>query len=259
MPPHKLSQDTGVLAGQPTEEKGGAFVRYLFRPACLKGRNRVCETPYACCNNVSIGRNRMTTSLGELTIEEAATKAAGNWREFDCFVWHRRSELADPENWAIFYTHHRDSGLLDQSNASVIEKALEPFIDGDDHDVVFESHSHWAVGHIDGFSIRVFRNGKITDAFKAYHELKERLANYPVLDEEDYGNRETEATLSNFKDTAWRLKNEYDLPDGWEGDVYDWLSENCPRAIENRDDQGGCPSEDELEAAFESLGYGKVA
>jgi hypothetical protein len=199
----------------------------------------------------------MTTSLGELTLEEAAKQAAGNWRNFECFLWHRQSELDDSDNWSIMYTHHRDSGLLDQSNASVIEKALESFTEGDEPDVVFESHSHWAVGHVDGFSIRVFRDDETTEAFKTYHELGERLVDYPVLDEEDYSRREYEATLENIVDTAWRLKNEFDLPDGWEGDVYDWLSENSPGAIENRDDQGGCPTEDELKEAFESLGYRK--
>jgi hypothetical protein len=194
-----------------------------------------------------------------LTLEEAAKQAEGNWRNFDCFVWHRRSELDEPDNWAIVYTHHRDSGLLDQSNASVIERALEPFTIGDDSDMVFESHSHWAVGHVDGFSIRVFRDGEITDAFKTYHELRERMADYPILDEEDYGRREYEATLENIGDTVWRLTNEYDLPHGWEGDVYGWLSDHNCRAIENRHDQGGCPSEEELREAFEALGYRKVA
>jgi hypothetical protein len=201
----------------------------------------------------------MTTSFGELTVEDAAKEAAGSWRNFECFVWHRQSEIADPENWAVMYTHHRDSGLLDQSNSSVIEKALEPFTEGDDPDVVFESHSHWAVGYIAGFSIRVFRNGEVTDAYRTYRELQERIADYPVLDEDDYSDREHEATLGNIKDTAWRLKNEFDLPDRWEGQAYDWLSENNFHAIENRDDQGGCPSEEDLRDAFEALGYRKVA
>jgi hypothetical protein len=195
----------------------------------------------------------MTTLLGELTLEEAAKQAAGNWRNFDCFVWHRRSEIADPDNWAVMYTHHRDSGLLDQSNASVIEKALEAFTQGDDPDVVFERHFHWAVGHIDGFSIRVFRNGKITEAYRTYRELQERIADYPVLDEEDLSRREYKATLDNIKDTGWRLRNEFDLPDNWEVEAYDWLSENNCRAVENRDDQGGCPSEDELRQALEAI------
>lgn len=197
----------------------------------------------------------MPTSLGEHELKDAAELAAGNWKKFDSFVWFRDRELEDADNWAILYTHHRDSGLLDQSNAAAIEQALEPFTDGDDPDVVFESHSHWAVGHVDGFSIRVFREGQITDAFRLWHELAEAMAVFPVLDESDYSHREYEATLENISDAAWRVKDEYDLPDDWEGDVYGWLSENEYGEIESRDDQGGYPSEEALRRAFEALGY----
>ena len=31
----------------------------------------------------------MTTTLGVLDLKEAATKAAGNWQRFSCFVWYR--------------------------------------------------------------------------------------------------------------------------------------------------------------------------
>src|SRR5450432_2060724 len=112
--------------------------------------------------------------LGELDLDDAAKQAAGNWQDFKCFVWFRDRELSDADQWAVIYTHNRDSGLLDQSNAAVIEKAMKPFSDGDDSDVVFESHSHWAVGHVDGFSVRVFKAGKITEAFSKYHELAQQ-------------------------------------------------------------------------------------
>jgi hypothetical protein len=135
---------------------------------------------------------------------------------------------------------------------------MNPFTDGDDPDVVFESHDHWAVGHVDGFSLRVFQDGNITDAFRTYHELIERLADYPILDEEDYSRREFEATLENLTDAAWRVKDEYDLPEGWEGDVYSWLSDHRQSAVENRDDQGGYPEENDLREAFEALGYERV-
>ena len=195
------------------------------------------------------------TALGELTLEEAAEKASGNWQHFQCFVWDRERDLDEPSNWAIFYTHNRDSGLLDQSNADVIAKVMEPFTDSDEPDVVMESHSHWACGFVDGFSIRVYRNGEITEAFKTYHELSERLADYPILDEEDYSNTEYEATLENIDDAAWRVKHEYTLPEGWESEVYSWFSDHNQRAVENRDDQGGYPEEDDLRAAFDALGY----
>ena len=117
--------------------------------------------------------------LGTLELEEAAAKAAGNWKRFDSFVWFRDRELDDADQWSVIYTHNRDSGLLDQSNAHVISQAMESFTDTDDPDVVFESHSHWAVGHVDGFSLRVFNAiGEITSAFRAYHELGERLDDY---------------------------------------------------------------------------------
>jgi hypothetical protein len=198
------------------------------------------------------------TMLGELTLENAATEAAGNWKSWTCFVWDRERDLNDSDNWAIVYTHNRDCGLLAQSNADAISKAMEPFTDTDDSDVVMESHDHWLVGHVDGFSIRVFRNGEITDAFRAYHELSEQLAEYPILDEEDYSERELEATIENINDAAWRVKHEYELPDGWESEVYSWLSDNRQSAIENKDDQGGYPEQDDPRAAFDALGYVQV-
>jgi hypothetical protein len=199
----------------------------------------------------------MSNRIGELTIEEAAQSIVGNWKRFQCFIWYR-DDIEDADNWAIIYTHNRDSGLLDLSNAGVIAKALEPFTEGDDPDVVFESHNHWAVGHVDGVSIRIFRDGQITDAFRKYHELAEAMANYPILDEEDYSNREYEATVENIADAAWRLKDDFELPEGWQYEVYGWLSDNDPGEIENRDDQGGYPSEESLQAAFDALGYQQV-
>lgn len=193
--------------------------------------------------------------LGELNLQDAAKQAAGNWKKFDSFVWWREREILDSYNWAIFYSHHRDSGLLDQSDAAVIAKALEPFADTEDPDVVFESHNHWAVGHVDGFSIRVFNRGRITKAFRTYHELEQRIADYPILDESDYSNREYEATNDNIGNAAWRLKNDYELPEGWQDEVYSWFSDNRFTAIENCDDQGGYPSEEELSEAFTALGY----
>jgi hypothetical protein len=197
--------------------------------------------------------------LGEQTLEEAAKEAAGNWLKFDCFCWDRSRDLEDADRWCIVYSHNRDSGLLDQSNAAAIDKAMEPFTEADDPDVVAEHHHHWACGWIDGYSIRVFRDEQITDAFRAYHALAERLADYPILDEEDYSRRELEQTLANLPDAAWRLKHDFNLPDDWESEVYHWLSDNDPRAIESRDDQGGYPSEDQLRAAFEALGYEQTA
>jgi len=41
--------------------------------------------------------------------------------------------------------------------------------------------------------------------------------------------------------------------------VHSWLSNSLPDSLENTDDQGGWPDEDDLTAAFEALGYQWVA
>jgi hypothetical protein len=194
-------------------------------------------------------------AIGEMTLEEAASQAAGNWKRYSCFCWDRLREIDDPADWAIVYTHHRDSGLLDQSNAAAIADVLKPFNESENPDVVFESHAHWAVGHVDGFSIRVDHDGEITEAFRAYHGLMERLEAYPVLDESDYGRREYDAALENIEDAAWRFKSTYNLHDGWEAEVYEWLSAHRPGAVENKDDRGACPSEHDLQDAINAMGY----
>ena len=199
------------------------------------------------------------TQLGELDLKDAAKQAAGNWQRFNFFVWYRDRELKKPEDWAVIYTHNRDSGLLDQSNASAINKKMLPFTKGDDPDAVMESHSHWAVGHVDGFSIRVFKRGRITKAFRTYHELAVQIEEYPILDESDYSEREYEATYENVGEAAWRLRQQFSLPDDWQSDVYSWLSDHRDHALENTDDQGGWPKKDDMEAAFDALGYQRSA
>ena len=154
-------------------------------------------------------------AIGEMTLEHAARAAADNWRSWTCFVWDREREIDDAANWAIIYTHNRDSGLLDQSNAAAIADALRSFSESENPDVVFESHAHWAVGHVDGFSMRVYCDDAITDAFHVYHGLMERLEAYPVLDESDYVRREYQAALRNIEDATWRFKSTYDLHAGW--------------------------------------------
>lgn len=186
--------------------------------------------------------------------DAAARHLAGNWRRFTCFAWHRGYDLEDADRWAIVYTSGRDNGLLDQSNHDEIAKRLSPFMEGDDPDVVPERHSHWAVGYLDGFSIRAFGSeGQITDTFKEFCAIKERLEQYPVLNDEDYSRREYEATLENYRSEAWGLKA--DLPEGWEAEVYHWFSHNSHnRFIENRDDQGGYAPRDKIIEALTDLG-----
>jgi hypothetical protein len=119
---------------------------------------------------------------------------------------------------------------------------------------VFESHSHWAVGHVDGFSVRVFKpDGTITPAFEEFCQIKAELEAVLILDEADYSKRQYEATLENYREELWRLRDE--LPDGWEAKVYSYFSDNgLDEFIENRDERGGWAPREKLIEALEALG-----
>lgn len=202
----------------------------------------------------------MGSRIGELDLEDAAKEAAGNWQEWDSFAWFRDSDLEKPEDWFIYYGHHRDSTLLDRSNSVQIGMALKPFIDADIDDpmVVEEDHSHFLCGWIRGWSVLVYRDGQITEAFRVFHGLLERMANYPILSEDHYSEMELEATYENIPLAAYGVKDEYELPEDWADQVYQWLSDNRCNALESRDDQGGWPDEDDFRAAFDALGFPQV-
>lgn len=202
----------------------------------------------------------MSDRIGELDLEDAAKCAAGNWQRWNSFAWFRDSELEKPEDWFIYYGHHRDSTLLDRSNSIQIGRALKPFIDADtdEPDVIAEDHSHFLCGWIKGWSVLVYRDGEITEAFKVLHGLLERMAIYPILCEHSYSEMELEATWENIPLAAGSVKDDYELPEDWAEHVYEWLSDNRPNSLESRDDTGGWPDEDDFRAAFDALGYPQV-
>jgi hypothetical protein len=164
----------------------------------------------------------------------AAAALVGNWRKFESFSWYERPEHA--EMCCLVYTHNRDSEALDVSNAEAIKAELMPWITGgDDAEVCVERHNHWAVGWVEGFAIRVYRPGLdgaavVTEAFKRYCEVRERLENYPVLDEEDFCRREWEEAIGLIEDIGRRKLRE-GAPEDWASDVLGELNEYSPGSI----------------------------
>jgi hypothetical protein len=185
--------------------------------------------------------------------ELAAQELAGNHRHFESFAWWDCPE--DSDRWCVVYSHHRDSGLLDQSNAAAIEEALRPFMEMDEPDVVGERHSHWGVGWVEGYAIRVFdQDGNVTAAFRRYCELRAKLSDYPVLDETDYSQREYDATVENIREAGHRFVSD-EAPDDWAAEAFSWFWECNQCAVENRDDQGGYPTDDEMKECLRDLGW----
>ena len=132
-------------------------------------------------------------------LDTIAKQLKGNWRKFDSFIWGESPE--DEDAWTIVYTHHRDSDLIDVANAEAISKAMQPYLDGDD--LREEDHNHWAHGWMKGYSIRVERRdwdgvdtnyeARYTAPLLKWVELAQKIADYPLLDEEIHSRLEEEA------------------------------------------------------------------
>jgi len=186
---------------------------------------------------------------------QMAEEAAGNWQDFESFAWSGAPE-ENADNWTIVYTSNRDSGLLDQSNAKVIEAVMEGF---PEDQVRAESHSHWAVGYVDGYSIRVYNpDGSLTDAFKAWTALKNAMDRHPILDEEAYSELEMEAEWENTHQAMEMFLHSHenevfqDLPDSPEkldeltSSFLEWMNSGGRQTV-NSDDQGYWPRDEKLQ------------
>lgn len=102
--------------------------------------------------------------------------------------------LPDRQNWRVLYSRNRDSGILAESNWHAVIASLEAIDpDGEHHET--HSFGHWACGWIEIVIVDPEHEDLATDA----GEIACALANYPVLDDDDYSRREMEEA-----DAAWR-------------------------------------------------------
>lgn len=99
------------------------------------------------------------------------------------------------EAWLEYYRsgfgRSRDSDCLEESNFNSALAALG----GESETVQVVRESHWAVGWVEWIAIHESDDKAIAIA----EGLNERRDDYPVLDEEDFSNRETESA-----DEIWR-------------------------------------------------------
>lgn len=98
------------------------------------------------------------------------------------------------EEWPDYYVflgHHRDSDNLDNSNFDCGLKA----IGGESETVIVVTENHWAVGWVAWIAIHESNEEALIKA----DEIKAKLDDYPVLDEEDYSERE-------YKDFSWNCE-----------------------------------------------------
>ena len=179
--------------------------------------------------------------MNEAELRQAAEELQGNWKKFDSFAW-RRDDV-DQDRWGIVYTHNRDSGLLEQSNARAILEELKPFLEADDPDLYEEDHHHWACGWIKGYCIRPLKDDKVTDVFRKWLELKEQEQQGP-LNEEQYRQEQKEDALSSIEhecESHIRSDRQADLEVVYEV-IHGWLVKNRPHALEPAEGGGVWPA-----------------
>ena len=149
-------------------------------------------------------------------------------------TWEHPSDYGgySPNGAYIFASVNRDSSLLEQSNWDYIQKTFDKF---DPEYVISWRAGHWAVGWIEYFGIAANASDQmIIEAA----EIVAALADYPILDESDYSERQYEAVqeywgnqhlryrLEIFKDSGaaedgssvFSIRRDY-----CEGRIFDWL------------------------------------
>lgn len=163
---------------------------------------------------------------------------------------------ADPEHWAlgpVFLT--RDSGLLGQSNASALRRALadRPELADDWQET---NCGHWAVGWVEHLSFRVLTDdGRETGMFAFVRAWFGALEDYPIADDHDFQRREDEALHESVRESGQRYVRE-GVADDWVERVIDRLSRTDPSQLESHGDHGPSPDDD---AVLDALRYLELA
>lgn len=108
--------------------------------------------------------------------------------------------------WPDYYSsgvgRSRDSSCLEESNFAAMLKALG----GESDTVIVVRESHWAVGWVEWIAIHESNTGALAIA----DELMAGLAAYPVLDEQDWCEREQEAANEVWANCyTWQERIEY--------------------------------------------------
>lgn len=119
--------------------------------------------------------------------------------------------LPDKQNWLVLLGKNRDSSLLKQSNFDV---ALE-MLGGESDDVEVCRFGHWACGWIE--IIIVNPKSKLANTAEM---IEQAIEDYPVLDEEDWSNREYEAHADWVEQVFCSIESHYDVTINREGVDY---------------------------------------
>jgi len=117
------------------------------------------------------------------------------------------SRLEDRDDWLVTFSRNRDSDILDESNFDAALKTLG----GESETVEIVRFGHWACGWVEHIFVHPSRAATVA-------AIEKQIDDYPVLDEDDFGNRESEAAYAAWLDYGCRefaevMQSEFDLMD----------------------------------------------
>ena len=115
-------------------------------------------------------------------------------------LW-KRSENYSGEDMSNYYVgpgKSRDSEVLERSN---FDSALEELGGEDGENVVVGHFGHWAVGWIE----QIFVNKNAKDKVAKLQEIADKLEDYPVLDDDDYYQKEADELEELFDNNSTHL------------------------------------------------------
>jgi hypothetical protein len=121
------------------------------------------------------------------------------------------------EGWPDYYRsgfgQSRDSDSLERSNFACALDALG----GESETVIVVREGHWAVGWVEWIAI----HATDTVALQAADDMRERVANYPVLDESHWSEIEWNESADYWESLSPREKVQWAMA---ERERYHWLS-----------------------------------
>jgi hypothetical protein len=164
--------------------------------------------------------------------------------------------------WALGpVIEHRDSGLVDRSNAEALRRFLasDPSLEGEYR---FTRCNHWAVGWVEHVSFHAYgaAGGEPTRVARIIAEWFRYLREeYPIADDDLHSEMECEETSEWMAQEgpyqAGRLG--FLLPEDWQDKVTSWWDANRSSALESVDDGGASPDDDDWGAAFAGCGFAR--
>ena len=181
-----FSSDLAVLASQL---KPGIQLRTLLNHmmGSVQGKDGY-ETYYAPEASVRRAKGRVRRAKADHQQAAEALVNESNPRNIRDFGYHGETPIG--KTWAMAFSVHRDSDILGESNWAVISADMERRFP---EDVTIERMGHWAVGWVDYLLVRMLDDdGQLTEAGDAALDWKDKLDRYPVADENDYSERESE-------------------------------------------------------------------